>query len=89
MNMASRKNLKKTVNFIVSELFTQCLVQKAVKGTDDDKVREVLADILNLQSEFLSRANHTEPGNVTGFYRKYYDDFNAQVDVIYDKMNAF
>lgn len=89
MNMASRKNLKKTVNFIVSELFTQCLVQKAVKGTDDDKVREVLADILNLQSEFLSRTNHTEPGNVKGFYRKYYDDFNAQVDVIYDKMNAF
>lgn len=87
--MASRKNLKKTVNFIVSELFTQCLVLKAVKGADDEKVKEVLVDILDLQNEFLSRANHTEPGNVKGFYRKYYDDFNAQVDAIYDKLNAF
>lgn len=87
--MASRKNLKKTVNFIVSELFTQCLVLRTVKGADDAKVREVLADILKLQSEFLSRANHTEPGNVKGFYRKYYEDFNAQADAIYDKMMAF
>ena len=81
--------MKKTVNFIISELYTQCLVMQTVKGADDEKVKEVLVDIMDLQKEFLSRANHTEPGNVKGFYRKYYADFNAQVDAIYDKLNAF
>ncbi|MBR3021893.1 MAG: hypothetical protein IKH59_05960 [Bacteroidaceae bacterium] len=87
--MASRKNLKKTVNFIVEEIVTDCLVQQALKDTDENKVDEVLADVLSLQNEFLSRANHTEPNNVKAFYKDFYADFNAGVDAIYAKIEAF
>jgi len=87
--MASRKNLKKTVNFIVEEIVTDCLVQQALKDTDEAKVEEVLADVLSLQNEFLARANHTEPNNVKSYYKEFYKDFNARVDTIYGKIEAF
>jgi hypothetical protein len=35
-----------------------------------------------MQDEFIKRISHTEPGNVKGFYKKFRQDFNAQVDAI-------
>lgn len=86
--MASRKNLKKTVNYIVDELCTECFIQEFVKKADEEKVNEILTDIMALQTEFLARCSHTEPGNVKGFYKKFYDDFNAQTDAIVAKIAA-
>ena len=87
--MASRKDLKKTVNYIVGEIYTDCLVLQAVKGVEDEKVDDVLTDLLALQDDFLARCSHTEPGNVKGYYNQFYKDFNDRVDAIYAKIEAF
>lgn len=85
--MASRRELKKQVNYIASELFMECLVNSLyVPGTDKQKADQLMSDILNMQDEFLSRISHTEPGNVKGFYKKFRADFNAQVNEIVDRM---
>jgi hypothetical protein len=39
-----------------------------------------------MQDEFISRINHTQPGNVKGFYKAFYSDFQAQVDAIIDEI---
>ena len=81
--MASRKELKKNVNYIAGELFTECLVNSLyVPGTDKKRADSVMAEILKMQDEFISRISHTEPGNVKGFYKKFRLDFNAKVDEI-------
>ena len=81
--MASRKELKKNINYIAGELFTECLVNSLyVPGTDKQKADELMAEILKMQDEFISRISHTEPGNVKGFYKKLRADFNAKVDEI-------
>lgn len=86
--MASRKNLKKNVNYIASELFAECLVNSLyVPGTDKAKADELMSTILNMQDEFLSRISHTQPGNVKGYYKKFNEDFNAKVDEIIEAMN--
>lgn len=78
--MASRKELKKNINYIAGELFTECLVHSLyVPGTDKQKADELMAEILKVQDEFISRISHTEPGNVKGFYKKLHADFNAKV----------
>lgn len=83
--MASRKNLKKNINYIAGELFTECLVHSMyVPGTDKEKADELMAEILKMQDEFVSRISHTEPGNVKGFYKKFREDFNKEVDAIID-----
>ena len=86
--MASRRALKKNVNYIASELFTECLVNSLyVPGTDKKKADELMGEILNMQDEFISRISHTEPGNVKGFYKKFRSDFNAKVEEIIDAMS--
>lgn len=81
--MASRKALKKNVNYIMGELFMESLVQSLyVPGTDKKKADQLMGEILKVQDEFVSRISHTEPGNVKGFYKKFHSDFNAKVDAI-------
>lgn len=85
--MASRRKLKKNVNYIVGELFTECLInQYFVPGTDEAKANEIMGNILMVQDEFLSRISHTEPGNVKTFYKKFREDFNLKINGIVDEI---
>ena len=83
--MASRRELKKTVNYISGDLFSECLINSMfVPGTDKAKADQLMTEILKMQDEFISRISHTEPGNVKGFYKKFRSDFNAKVNEIID-----
>lgn len=85
--MASRRNLKKNINYIAGELFAECLVNGLyVLGTDKKKTDDLMAEILKMQDEFISRISHSEPGNTKGFYKKLHADFNAKVGEIIDAM---
>lgn len=81
--MANRRELKKNVNYIAGELFTECLINNMfIPGTDKVKADELMAEVLKMQDEFVTRISHTEPGNVKGFYKKFRADFNAKVNEI-------
>jgi hypothetical protein len=81
--MASRRDLKKNVNYIAGELFAECLVNSLlIPDTDKAKADALMAEVLKMQDEFVSRISHTEPGNVKGFYKKFRSDFNAKVNEI-------
>ena len=48
--MASRKALKKNVNYIAGELFAECLMNSLyVPGTDKKKADELMGEILKMQ----------------------------------------
>lgn len=81
--MASRRLLKKNVNYIIGELFVECLISSTgASKVDEKQVDLVLTDILNVQDDFISRISHTEPGNVKAFYKKFYQDFNEATNRI-------
>ena len=83
--MAKRRELKKNVNYIAGELFSEGLINsKFIPGTDKKKADELMVEIMKMQDEFISRISHTEPGNVKGFYKKFRSDFNAKVNEIID-----
>ncbi|MCD7899260.1 MAG: hypothetical protein LUH22_05110 [Bacteroides sp.] len=87
--MASRKQLKKNVNYITGELFAECMINASLASKENQgKVDEILSDILKMQDEFISRISHTEPGNVKVFYRKFLKDFNQEVDRIIDEIES-
>ena len=82
-----RRDLKKQVNYIAGELFAECVVlTQVVPGVDEKKVDDLMARILYVQDEFLSRISHTQPGNVKGFYKAFKTDFQAQVNGIIDEI---
>ena len=85
--MASRRELKKNVNYIAGELFTECLINSMfIPGTDKDKADELMSEVLKMQDEFVTRISHTEPGSVKLFYKKLRADFNAEVDNVFKKL---
>lgn len=86
--MASRKILKKNINYIMGELFAECLLKgMCIPGIDKQKSDELMTEILNTQNEFISRISHTEPGNVKNFYKKLHADFETKINEIIDSMN--
>lgn len=86
--MANKRDLKKGINYVASELFLECIVLKQIKNADATTVDVILADILNLQNEFLARAGHPEPGCVKKYYRKLNEDFSNEVEGLIRRMQA-
>lgn len=72
--MASRKKLKKRIQYIASDLFLASLIE----GVNREVVIEAVHNVLAL----IPRISHTEPGNVKGFYKKLHKDLNKEVEKI-------
>ncbi len=89
--MASKRDLKKSVNYIMGDLFTECVVQhNYVPGTNKEEAKNIMVRILALRDDFVTRISHPEPGNIKGSYNKLRADINAQVKEIFeaiDKLN--
>ncbi|MBP3244386.1 MAG: hypothetical protein J6M59_04715 [Bacteroidaceae bacterium] len=85
----NRRNLKKFVNYITSELLAEIYyIQYYNPDVDKQQLNEVFTRIAKAQNEFVSRISHTEPGNVKGFYKKLKSDFNTEVSEIIDQLNT-
>lgn len=56
--MASRRTLKKNIGYIAGDLFTEALVCKLfIPGVDLEKTDVLMTRILDMQDEFIRRAN--------------------------------
>lgn len=86
-DMASRKNLKKEIGYVIGELFTECMIYtELVPGANKKASDEILIELMNIENEFIKRINHTEPGNAKVYYRKLYKDFDESIVKVLDKM---
>ena len=60
--MASRRSLKKTVNYITELAAGLCLVESANANAEKrEAYSEVFLQIINLRNDIISRISHTEP----------------------------
>jgi hypothetical protein len=86
--MAKRRNLKRQINYICSDLFAETMAA-ALYGAkvDMEAVDDTLATILVLRNDFIKRISHPEPGmEAKLFYKSIIKDFNLQVSDIIDKI---
>ena len=77
--MASRRDLKKKISYIASDLFLASLVEGVNREAVINSVHNVLA--------LVPRISHTEPGNVKGFYKKIYEELNKEVKAVSEELN--
>jgi len=86
--MASRRNLKKEINYVIGDIFTECLIYKElVPGVDKDAADALIVDLLKIDNDFTARISHTEPGKAKEYYRSFIDDFRKQITEVIDKLN--
>ena len=77
--MASRRQLKKQISYIASDLFLASLVE----GVNREAVVGAIHNILGL----IPRISHTQLGNVKGYYKKLREDLNKEIQVVADELN--
>ena len=54
--MANKRELKKAINYVASDLFLECIVLKQIKKADPAAADAILGDILHLQNEEATSA---------------------------------
>ena len=85
--MASRRKLKKTIQFISSELITdvyfRCLMSKSI---DNQKVDDIVIRIMDINRDFVLRTNRPDgkdnPKIVKAYYLKLYSDWQSAMDKV-------
>lgn len=84
--MASRKRLKKTINLICGDLFADCVALSMCNSADRDALNALMAEVLEIKLEYVSRISHTEKGKERLFYKKLRDEFTAKVNDLNERI---
>jgi hypothetical protein len=85
--MASRRELKRDISYVIGDIFTECLIYKElVPGTDKEEAEKLIVDLLRIDNEFITRISHTEPGKAKEYYRALIKDFQSQISDVLDKL---
>ena len=89
--MASRKKLKKTLKFVSSELITDIYFRCLMSGKmDEQTVDNLVVEIMDLNREFVLRANRPDgkenPKLVKAYYSKLFSDWQLKTSEIISKI---
>lgn len=90
--MASRRILKKDISYVARELFNEVMVRMIViPGVDRFKADAIMSRILNMEDEYIRRANRPDAKNnrtlVKEYYRKLRIDLQNEVDEIVNELS--
>lgn len=86
--MANKRNLKKKINYICSELFAECVADSLYNGNREEKdVKAMLHAIISIHRNYICRVSHPEPGIVQkAYYKDLISKFNGEVGEIIDQI---
>ena len=87
--MANKRNLKRTINYISSELFAECVAASLYNNKPSaEDVDGILSAIIMIHADFICRVSHPEPGlEQKKYFKNLIDDFNKQVSEIVDQIS--
>ena len=87
--MASRRDLKKVITFVVDELATEAFIASYDSKGDTEAWVALFNKILQLNNEYVARVNHVEPGMpAKKFFNALCDSFNADAKAVLDEIRA-
>ncbi len=88
--MANKRSLKHVINGICEELFAEG-VAASLYGTEKSNANTdaLLFTILKIQSNFIKRVSHPEPGiSAKAYFKDLREKFSAQVSEVADHINT-
>ncbi len=86
--MTNKRVLKKTINYICSNLFAECVAASLYGGKpNEENVNALLSSILHVHSNYVRRISHPEPGiPPKQYYKDLTENFNKDVSEIIDQI---
>ncbi len=86
--MANKRRLKKMINYICGDLFSECMAVSLYNGKkNNEDVKAILTSILIIHNNSIRRVSHPEPGmSPKLYYKDLKDKFNDQIGEIVDQI---
>ncbi len=85
--MANKRNLKKMINYICSDLFSECVAASLYGKKNKDDINAILTSILIVHNNYICRVSHPEPGIPNkNYFKDLKEKFNVQVSEIIDQI---
>lgn len=85
--MANKRDLKRNINYVCSELFSETVAMSYTTNADANDVQALLTSILVIHNDYIRRVSHPEPGlKPKTFYRDVIEHFNKQVSEMVDQI---
>ncbi len=87
--MANKRNLKREINYICSEMFAECVALSLYNNAniEESNVDSLLKSIMDLHSDYIMRVSHPEPGmKPREYYRCLVDSFNNDANEVVDQI---
>ena len=87
--MANKRSLKHAINGICEELFAQCIAASLYGAEKHDSNSDaLLTSILKIQSNYITRVSHPEPGmKAKDYFRDLREKFAAEVSEVADQID--
>ena len=87
--MSNKRDLKRTINYICGDLFTEGIAASLYgENRDNDNTEAILTSILVMHSNYIRRVSHVPPGMPAKVYFKdLKDKFSKEVNEIVDQLN--
>lgn len=94
--MASKRELKKDVNFLLDEVLETCLVHYHLKKDDQqatEKINQIMEEIVEFRNEILYKINHPaeelEGKSLKGWYSGLFSEMIEKTDQTFEKLGGF
>jgi len=87
--MANKRSLKRGINLICEELFTECIAA-SLYGAErhKDNAEALLFSIIRMQADFICRISHPESGMpAKKYFMNLRQQFSSQVTEVVDQIN--
>ena len=82
-----RKDLKKHITYLCSEMLAECIASSQYSKKDNAQdVENVVLSIVKMQDDWICRLSHVEPGNTKAFFKKLREDMKKQTEEIIDQI---
>lgn len=87
--MANKRDLKRSINYICSDLFAECIAASLYGvPADKDNTDALLQAIIKIHSNYIRRVSHPEPGmSNKAYYKDLKDNFTKQINEIIDQIS--
>ena len=91
--MASIRELKKDIDYLVYELIADCFAAMNVKHDEDvsDKLADIISEAVKLRNDLISRVRYregkSEPDNTGEYYRGLRKELVTGIDALFEKMS--
>jgi len=91
--MASVRNLKKDIDFLIFEVISDCFAYSSIHAEDkSDEISAIISDAVNFRNDLIARVNNPDgkdnPKIVKVYYKTVEKDLITGVDKLFDRLSA-